>query len=91
MITWKQPETDLPLLGYQINYGNSDRPPETVARESQPLNRPFIWLRQNVFFDFGVEVTFVVWAYSAHVKGEALRVTVNVMRSEWRVLSCPLS
>ncbi len=82
LLSWEAPETDETILGYKINYGNSKRPPALVALDSTAAGRRSVFVRPDVFLEFGEAVTVVVWAYSARVEGEVLSVVVNAVRSE---------
>ncbi len=77
ILSWGSPETDATILGYKINYGNSERPPALVALDSTAAGRRSVFVRPDVFLKFGEAVTVVVWAYSARVEGEVLSVVVS--------------
>ena len=85
LLAWEPPQTDSKLLGYKINYGNTQDPPTMVARESTHIKTAYFWVRPDIFLEYGEEVMVVVWAYSLHDEGEGLSVVVYAVKRECRV------
>ncbi len=77
VLAWEPPQTDSKLLGYKINYGNTQDPPTMAARESTNIKTEYFWVRPDIFLEYGEEVMVVVWAYSLHDEGAGLSVVVS--------------
>ncbi|XP_064396501.1 matrix-remodeling-associated protein 5-like isoform X2 [Halichondria panicea] len=77
LLSWQPPQTDSKLLGYKINYGNTQYPPTMVARESTAVDKRTFGVRPDIFLEYGEVVTVVVWAYTLQDEGTELRVVVS--------------
>ncbi len=77
LLSWQPPQTDSKLLGYKINYGNTQYPPTMVARESTAVDKRTFGVRPDIFLEYGEVVTVVVWAYTLQDEGAELRVVVS--------------